>query len=110
MYTINTKKILVNFKGEDLKDKEGAPVVLGEVLSTILVNSQVGGKMKSFILAEKLFKESKVQVDSADFSFIKKMTEETSAFNNLVVGQVLVILEEMKEDEKEKPAAATKDK
>lgn len=93
---ILTKEGLKNFKNEVLKNEQGANVMVGEALSNILLSSKTGGKMKCFILAQKLFTEPEVEVDESDLSLIKQAVEATEICNNIISGQLLVILENIK--------------
>jgi hypothetical protein len=96
MKTIETKKILVNFKGEDLKTETGASLTVGETLSNIVISDKVGGKMKCFSLAQRLYNEPLLEVDESDFKLIEETVQRAEIYTNLVTGQLLVILGEIK--------------
>lgn len=98
---INTKTILTDLKGKPLTDPETKePVVLGDVIGNILLTAKAGGKLKCFVLAQKLATQDTVDVDESDLALIKEATKETQVYNNLVAGQALVILERTGEDNK----------
>lgn len=94
---INTKVILKNLKGICLENEEKEPFTTGEALSNILLYDKAGGKMKCFILAEKLYKNKSVEVDEADLSLIKESIQRTELYNNIVNGQLLIVIEDLKE-------------
>jgi len=93
---IIASKLLRNFKGEDLRAKDGTPLTVGKACAEILLLSREGGKMKSYILATKLYAEAEVEVDVSDLALIKSATEVTEAYTNLVSGQLLIELEAVK--------------
>ncbi|MBU1096834.1 MAG: hypothetical protein KKB34_10165 [Bacteroidetes bacterium] len=89
---INSKTILKNLIGENLISGENKPLSLGEALSNILLNDKVGSKMKCYILAEKFFKDNTVEIDEADLSLVKESIQRTELYNNLVNGQLLILI------------------
>lgn len=93
---INAKQALKNFKGDILKDPDGE-VTLGTALSNILSMAKEGGKMKLFILAKKFYERASVEIDQSDMNLVKKSVESTDIYPNMVTGQVLEILEGIKE-------------
>jgi hypothetical protein len=96
---LETKQALKNLKGDELKAGEET-LYLGEALANIMLSDEAGGKMKLFVLAQKLFKENKLEVDSADLSLIKECVKRTKVYNALVAGQVEILLEDVKIGEK----------
>jgi len=99
---ISTNKVITNLKGEALKGEDKKEITFGEVLSNIILSDEKGGKMKTFVLAEKIYKaKESVDLDSADFALLKSSVEQTKTYTNLVTGQVLVYLESLKEEDKE---------
>lgn len=98
---INTKIVLKNLKGEDLKAEDGV-LTLGGAISNILSSDQAGGKMKLFILAQKFFTENELDLDSADLNLVKESIKGTKIYTALVAGQVEKIIEELKEEKKDK--------
>lgn len=96
MPKINTQTILTNLKGETLKINE-TDYTLGEAIANILVTDESGGKMKTYILAQKFMNEPSVDLDASDFALVKAAVERTKSYTSLVAGQVLVLLEAIKE-------------
>ncbi len=84
---IKTKEFLKTLEGKSLE------LTIGEALSNILLSTETGGKMKMFVLAEKVYKDKEVDLDSADLGLVKQSVENTKIYNNLVAGQLLVLLE-----------------
>lgn len=93
---INTKIALKNLKGEELKIDNNMAFTLGDALSEILAAAKSGGKMKLYILAQKVVMNEIVEVDSADLALIKATTEGSDRYLPLITGQVLVLLDEIK--------------
>lgn len=85
-----------NFKGDAFK-LDGKVLTLGSALSEALAMSREGGKMKLFILAQKLATEKIVEVDKADFELIKKTVEKSEVYANVILGQALMTLDSIKE-------------
>lgn len=96
MPKVNTKTILKKLNGEPLKNGD-ADYALGEAIANILVVDEAGGKMKTYILAQKFMNEPSVDLDASDFALVKAATERTKAYTSLIAGQVLVLLEAIKE-------------
>ena len=48
--------------------------------------------MKYFILAQKFYTGKEVDLDTADLELVKKAIEKTDQYNNLVNGQLLLLL------------------
>lgn len=93
---VDGTKIIRTLKGEPFKDEEQNDLALGKLISAILQTNNQGGKMKNFILAQDFYKKDIVEIDLADYGIIKTALETTTQSNNIVVGQGLVLLEEMK--------------
>ena len=92
---INTKIVLKNIKGENLKN-EDKDFTLGEALSNVVVNAKEGGKMKLYILGTKLYQEVEVEVDDADLNLLKSVVKSSEVYNALILGQCEMLLEEIK--------------
>lgn len=90
---INTKTPIKDLKGEVIKINNKEDFTVGIALSNILVDAKEGGKMKMFILAQKMYSDDEVDVDDVDLKLIKTAIEQTAQYNNLVNGQLLQILE-----------------
>ncbi len=93
---INTKEVLKTLKGEELKN-EGVPFTVGDAISNILVSSETGGKMKMFVLAQKIYSEKNVEVDESDLNLIKETIESSKMYIPLITGQLLTILNKKKD-------------
>jgi len=83
---IQTKQFIKNLKGEDTDLK------VGEAISNILLSAKEGGKMKMFVLAQDLYSKEEVELDEADLALVKRAVESCEIYNNLVTGQLLVML------------------
>lgn len=101
---INTKLVLKNVKGEPLNVEDNVPATIGEILGNILFNHKTGGKMKCYILGQKLATAERiVEVDSSDFFLIKEAVNSNDVYNNLVSGQLIEYFDKIeKEEEKSK--------
>lgn len=93
---IKSSTKLQTLDGKALKGTDNKDFTLGEALSTILISAQEGGKMKMFVLAQKFYDGKDVEIDAVDLGLVKKAVETDKSFNNLVNGQVLVMLSEVK--------------
>ena len=96
---INTKKEIVDLAGKGIEVGDGKFYTVGIALSNILLGAKQGGQMKLFTLAQKCFSDEFVEVDKADISLIKKAIEDADKerFNNLITGQLLIMLDELKD-------------
>ena len=90
---INTHKAIKNLDGKEIKDGEKF-FTIGKALSEIMVGAELGGKMKCFVLAQKFYNDKEVDLDEADKELVKSTVESTKLYNNLVTGQLLVLLTE----------------
>lgn len=93
---INTQTIVKNLKGEPLKN-EGNDYTLGEAIANILIADDGGGKMKMYVLAQKFMTQEVVDLDASDLALVKTAAERTKAYTALIAGQVLVLLESIKD-------------
>lgn len=94
---INTQMKLKDLKGKDLEPE----ALLGDALSNILLAAKEGGKAKIFALAIKCSNDKVVDVDSSDLALIKTVVEKHEpGYTILVTGQILEILESLKEEKK----------
>lgn len=78
---------IVDLKGEAIKD-----LTIGLAIGNILTNSQIQGKMKLFVLAKKFANDKNVELDEADRALVKEAIEQSTFYNVLVTGQLLVML------------------
>lgn len=93
--TIKTDKKLVTFDGETMKAGDD-DLTLGMAIANVLVMATEGGKMKLFTLGQAAYAANTLEVDEADLTLIKRSVESSNAYNNLVLGQMLVLLEDVK--------------
>lgn len=94
---LNINKAIKGLDGADLVDEQKVVFTIGKALSNILLNASEGGKMKMFILAQKCYGDKEIEIDISDLSIIKMAIEQTKLYNNLVNGQILIMLGEIKE-------------
>ncbi len=81
---------------KEINGKESA-LTVGQAIANILLASETSGKMKSFVMAQKFYNDTKdIEIDSADLAIIRQAVETTKAYNNLVSGQILVLLDSLK--------------
>lgn len=92
---IDTGKEVINLKNEPYRS-DGNPLTVGQVIAEALASNPTGGKMKMYLLAEAAYKNTSLEVDAADFAMIQKAVEGCSAYNNIIIGQVLSHLESVK--------------
>lgn len=97
---INTKKLVTNLKGDNIKDPDDNEVTYGVALSNIIVGDKTAGKMKSIVLGTKLATaKGPIEIDEADLTLLKKSCENTEVYtNNLIPGKCLLYLESLKEE------------
>lgn len=89
---IDTGKAIINLKGEDYTS-DGKNLTVGHVLAEALAASDMGGKMKLFLLAQKCYAAESVEMDEVDLSLTKKAVEVCKSYNNIIIGQTLLALE-----------------
>lgn len=97
MIKLNLKHVLTNIKGDKPIMDGDEPLTLGEAMGNILIMDKKAGKMKAFILAQKLATSKSIEVDNADFSMIKDAVEATEIYSNLVAGQIADLLNGLKD-------------
>ncbi len=98
---INTKIVLKNLKGEEIKN--GTEVfTLGEALGNILISTKEGGKMKLFILGQKMVTQKSVDLDESDLALLKSSVKSSEVYNALILGQCEQILESLNEKSSKK--------
>lgn len=72
---------------------DNLPLTVGQVIAEALAVDKTGGKMKVYALANKCFNNASVEVDGADLVMIKRAVNDSTAYNNIINGQVLMALE-----------------
>lgn len=102
---IKTNTKITNLKGDAIRTSDEGDVTLGLAIANILLSAKDGGKMKMFSLAQKAYKDNSLEVDAADLALIKRSVESTEVYTNLISGQVLLLLEDVKEEEKKEKKA-----
>lgn len=93
---INTKKLLVDFRGKEIFNELNQPTTIGEVLSQTLGFERKGGNMKTYLIGRKCSEQDEVEIDSADMALIKPILQKSETYPNVVLGQILLYLEELK--------------
>ncbi len=92
---IPVKDALVDFEKKPLMAGE-EKMTVGSALANILMGAKEGGKMKLYALAQKAYTDKTLDVDESDLALIKKAVETNESYTNLVTGQLLIILENVK--------------
>lgn len=101
-----TKQRFSALTGSPLKDQENVEIVHGVVIANALIQAEKSqDPMKNWSLAQKFYKEDKVELDSSDVELIKTIIK-ASTFSNIIKAQVLENLV----IEKKEPAAEVKEK
>lgn len=93
---IQTGKKVLTLKGEAYKQGD-EELLVGHVIAEALAGDRTGGKMKMYLLAQRAYEQKELDVDAADLKLIKTSVEQCTTYNNVIVGQVLAELEEVKE-------------
>lgn len=96
---INTKEVLKDLSGKELKSEDG-PFTFGQALANILLSAKEGGKMKLFLLAQKLYQDKVVDIDISDLTLIESTVKSSEHYTALVLGQCELMLKGVKEDKK----------
>ncbi len=92
---INAAAPLLTLNGKPYQADE-KDIRIGQVIADTLAVDQSGGKFKMYNLAQKFFNDDEVEVDAADLILIKKAVEDSKQYNNVILGQILGILENIK--------------
>jgi hypothetical protein len=98
---IKSSEGIRDLRGEYVKDPEGKVFSIGKALANILVESKVGGKAKMYVMATDFYKEKTMDYDEADIAIIRSAIQSDNQYNNLVTGQLLMILENSPEQSSE---------
>jgi hypothetical protein len=96
MKTIQTRTILVNFEGKDLKNEKNESLNVGIALSNIILSDDAIGTLKGFSLAKRFYDEETVDLDDADFKSVETSVDNCKIYGKIVTGQLLMILGEIK--------------
>lgn len=93
---IDTGRLVKTLKDEPYQ-YDGRDLTVGHAMAEALASNDAGGKMKLFILAQKAYKsDGEMEVDEVDLALIKKAVEACGAYNNLILGQVLLAIDAAK--------------
>lgn len=96
---IQSKQAIKGLDGKDIKHPDGV-FTIGRALSNICLENETGGKMKMFIMAQSFYKGEDIEVDKADLLILKNAVESYTKYNNLVLGQLLIVLNGLKNENK----------
>lgn len=95
MKKIDTKKELVSFKGEPIRDGEGN-LTIGTIISGLL-GGKVSNPTLGWVLGKKFATEEIVDLKAEEVVFIKKELEANAklekGFPSLIIGQVIELLD-----------------
>lgn len=95
MIKIDTKRELVNFKGEALIAEDKGPVFLGVILANVCAGNKSNPTL-GWVLGKKFATEESVDLKAEEVVFLKKEINEAGKvwMNALMCGQILEILDE----------------
>jgi len=95
MTTIDTKKKLVNFKGDELIAEDKGPVFLGVILANVCAGAKSNPTL-GWVLGKKFATEDSVDIKAEEVVFLKKEINEAVKvwMSGLMCGQILEILDE----------------
>lgn len=89
---INTTKELKTLDGRIIMQSENEKLTLGKAVANVLVTSENINKLKAYSLAQKFYNDAEVDIDEADFELVKQELEQSRAYNALIIGQILSII------------------
>ena len=91
--TINLKDTLKTLGNQTLLTDDERPFTVGEALANVLCQDICeGSKLKRFVLAQKCFQDTELELDSADHELLRNAVQTSKLFNNLVLGQLELVL------------------
>lgn len=97
MLKLNTSTILKTLDDKEIQ-LDNKPASVGKVLADILATSAAGGKMKLYTLAHSLYEaKGSIELDAADVALLKTSVDQSTNYVTIVTGQLLLILENLKE-------------
>jgi hypothetical protein len=91
MIKVNLKTPLLNVKGEPKEN-----VFLSDIIADLLSSEVKGNALKLFGWMQDLSKDGSLNLDNADYTTLKTLIEGTERMPVLVKGQVLIVLNEAK--------------
>ena len=96
---INLKQNIKALDGENAKNQDETDLTVGQSLANIVLMIK-SDPLRSWIMAQKLYKDETMELSKADFEWVKTaITEHGKEIygNNLVIGQLLLLFSELKE-------------
>ena len=95
---IKANEALKALNGEALVDTSGKGLTIGAALANMLIAYRREGeyefdKIKSYVLAQKLYTDKDVDIDEADIKGIKKVIKSDAVYGPLVSGKILLLLD-----------------
>jgi hypothetical protein len=93
--------MLLNLKTsiKELDGKDSETLTVGKALANIVLMIK-SDPLRSYLMAQKLYVDNDMELSTADFEWIKTAVTEHGKEvygNNLVIGQLLLILSELKD-------------
>lgn len=91
---------LIDFTGEAIKDGDKGYITLAKQLASLLASENSKDESKTHKLplwASKLYQEGSLQVDEADFKFIKETVLSSERFLPLVKSPILLAMDDAKD-------------
>lgn len=92
---LNAGIVLKTLNNQPYKTEDGEDLFIGKVIADALAVEKTGGKMKLYALAEKCYSGDTFETDASDLLLMKKAVEE-GPYNNIILGQTLLALEDVK--------------
>jgi hypothetical protein len=93
MKVFDTKKQLINLKGEVMKDGE-EDASMGNIIANILCGQGIENPARAYQLGKKFSTEDTVELKAEDVVYLKKQLETASKFiSALVLGQIITELD-----------------
>lgn len=94
---IDTKYVLKDITGDELKNESGNPMTIGYILGRILVINKVD-PLRAYILGSDIYKsEGEYEVNKSDLDYITEAVKSNDTYYALVRGQLLEILTQKEE-------------
>jgi hypothetical protein len=95
--TINTKTVLKNLKGEDMKEGNNMPLTIGLLIANILGGITANPSL-AWQLGKKFATEEKVELKAEQIVFLKEEINKVASgekawLNSMIAGQILELLE-----------------
>ena len=97
---INTDVIIKNLDGTKIPSDKDGEFTVGRAIGIILSSDREQKKfdaLKAYILAQKFYSDKSVDIDKADLKSLTEILQGTKAYPPLVLGQLLLAIEEKKD-------------